>query len=220
MGFAVAMFAIDLIPKTAIARPTTKCPPPATLVFHKIACYRRSWLKLKSFEHFTKAQKSSPTRPLSSALRFSRLPSLELLSEQLSTETAHDFAKLNRQIRELKHLVTRRKQSPANCSNRQKIQFRNTGNLNAKDLNLPSRPRRKRSQDPALLTATGRQTEFLRTPRKQTTGKFLTGARMQIGDFANPRFSAPQIATLLFPGFRVRRGCRGLQIRISFRRTT
>jgi len=35
-----------------------------------------------------------------------------------------DFRKLNRQIPELKHPLSFRKQTTANCSNRQKIQFR------------------------------------------------------------------------------------------------
>src|SRR3984885_12648186 len=69
-----------------------------------------------------------------------RMPTKEPLkpsaSKQLS-ETGRFSGKLNRQIRELEHSVTYRKQTVANCSNRQKITFCNTRNLNAKTLVVP-----------------------------------------------------------------------------------
>jgi len=160
---------------------------------------------------------------------FLALSTSQLLSEQLSTETAHDFAQLKRQIHEFKHAVTCRKQSPANCSNRQKIQFRNTGISNEKPPNLPAPLRRKRSQDPPLLPGSAQNVECDVTRSKQSIGKFLPGARTHIRDFANPHFSASKIATSLVLAFRaksasaaaeVRRCCGAQQIRISFRRTT
>jgi len=55
-------------------------------------------------------------------------------SQQFLTETNHFPGKLNRQIRELNHLVAYRKETPANCSNRQTFTFCNTPNLIAKTL--------------------------------------------------------------------------------------
>jgi Zn-dependent protease with chaperone function len=55
-------------------------------------------------------------------------------SQQFLTETSHFPGRLNGQIRELNHLVTYRKQTLANCSNRQKFTFCNTLNLHAKTL--------------------------------------------------------------------------------------
>jgi hypothetical protein len=175
------------------------------------------------------ARCARPSMPQSQRAPF-LAPSTSLrLSEQLSTETARDFAKLNRQIREPENPARCRKQSPPNRSNRQKIQFRNTGSLNANVPDFPAPPTRKRSQDPPLLPGSAQNVECDVTYSKQTTGKFLPGATTTHGAFTNSHFSVPKIATSLLLTYRAkpastvaeaRRCCRGQQIRISFRRTT
>jgi hypothetical protein len=47
-------------------------------------------------------------------------------------------------------------------------------------------------RDVAFLIGSGLQTEFAVSCSKQTIGKFLTGARTHIKEFANPHFSAPK----------------------------
>ena len=105
------------------------------------------------------ARRARSSTPQSQRTSFLAPSTSHRLGEQLSTETARDFAKLNRQIHELEHAVTCRKQSPANCSNRQKIQFRNTGSLNANVPDFPALPTRKRSQDPPLLPGSAQNVE-------------------------------------------------------------
>ena len=70
-------------------------------------------------------------------------------------------AKLNRQTPEIEHLATRRKQTLAICSNRQKINF-------CFDENQPFN---------AFLSGTTSHIETAVTHSKQTIGEFLSGAR-------------------------------------------
>ena len=175
------------------------------------------------------ARRARSSTPQSQRTSFLAPFTSQQLSQQLSTETAHDFAKLNRQIHELEHAVTCRKQSPANCSNRQKIQFRNTGISNEKAPDLPALPRRKRSQDPPFLPGYAQNVKCDVTHSKQSIGKFLPGATTTHSEFTNPHFSASKIASSLLPAFRANSVsaaagvcccCGAQQTRISFRRTT
>ena len=102
--------------------------------------------------------------------------------------------KFNRQTPELERFVTRRKQRILLSSNRQKIRFCKTINFAATEAStaslrpfptgLPRAFFAKGSVCPRpFLTGSGSQTEFDVTHSKQTTEKFLTGARMHIKDF-------------------------------------
>jgi hypothetical protein len=103
----------------------------------------------------------SPTSSSASLAGYSDIPS--------STQVG--AAELNRQTRVFRSAVTHTKQRTANCSNRQKIRFCETNNLQTGALTRSA----FREGFLTFLTGSAPQTEFDVTHSKQTTGTFLTG---------------------------------------------
>src|ERR1700733_9204517 len=98
---------------------------------------------------------------------FSRLLSHRELSH--AAPFSANSAKLNRQTPEIEHLATHRKQTPAICSNRQKINFCLDENVIA-----TGAPSEKLS---AFLPGSGLRVEMAVTHSKQSIGAFLPGSR-------------------------------------------
>jgi len=119
-------------------------------------------------------------RPASDSARFHSHPPIA------------NFAKLNRQTPEVEHLASHRKQTPAICSNRQKITFSRDEYSSLSTAQIYS----FRAASPArafacatdlaaanvifrpFLTETGAQTELPVSNSKQTSGTFLTETRI------------------------------------------
>ena len=97
-------------------------------------------------------------------------------SSKLSVWESITLEELNRQTRVFKNAVTSTKQRAATCSNRQKIEFRMPDNPQTSSFNRAA----VRDAIRPFLTGSAPQTEFDVTHSKQTSGKFLTGARMHI----------------------------------------
>src|ERR1700691_4031161 len=107
---------------------------------------------------------------------FSRLLSHCELSHAAPLST--NSAKLNRQTPDIEHLATRRKQTLAICSNRQKINFCLDENVSA--IGAPS------ERLNVFLPGSGLRVEMAVTHSKQSIGAFLPGSR-----FAHMRTVAP-----------------------------
>jgi hypothetical protein len=97
-------------------------------------------------------------------------------SSKLSASASTTLGEQNRQTRVFKDAVTTTKQRTAPRSNRQKIKFRMPDNLQTSSFNRSVfRPAFR-----PFLTGSAPQTEFDVTHSKQTSEKFLTGARTHI----------------------------------------
>jgi len=109
----------------------------------------------------------------------SRLPSAHLVKEPSAPRrtTRGICSKFsNRELELLEPLITDRKQTTAPSSNRELPTKRNSKGSQVRPRNLPQ----IRKWSRPLLTGSALQREFDLTYRKQTTEKFLTGARTHI----------------------------------------
>jgi dTMP kinase len=104
-------------------------------------------------------------------LRRARISSRLLSHRELSHPApfSTNCAKLNRQTPEVEHLASRRKQTPAICSNRQKINFCLDENVSA--IGAPS------ERLNVFLPGSGLRVEMAVTHSKQSIGAFLPGSR-------------------------------------------
>ena len=94
------------------------------------------------------------------------------LASSLCSLFFNNQAKLNRQTQEIEHLVTHGKQMMAISSNRQKIQFCETKNLNIVGACV--------EVFISFLTGSDSQTEIAVTRRKQSPVTILTGSRIDV----------------------------------------
>src|SRR6202167_5167006 len=107
---------------------------------------------------------------------FSRLLSHRELSHAAPFST--NSAKLNRQTPEVEHLATRRKQTLAICSNRQKINFCLDENLSLPASFLEGAIGAPSERLNVFLPGSGLRVEMAVTHSKQSLGPFLPGSRI------------------------------------------